>query len=406
MSRRILLFILIVGLFSSFSYADYSQNPPVTRIRLSQQLVTSLLRYTRSDIIPEIDLKLLPVENQIELTGRVKGKVYEYLLFAGERYREETPLGTRFSLKFEIKALDDGFLKFVFHKFELGEGINMLPLFNRNYDPQAGELYGQPHLVVETLLWLFKLAPMQDYLVRVKNLEAKTVDIRDLFRFDEEGSMSFKVKSDVISRFLPSPHLEELRIWGLESVVDVDANKVALELALGKGTREHFLPYLKTRRVAYPYWWKEKLRKAAAGEKDLRQNDIHVLQTISIPTLNEIMEAVLPMLNTDKSQKAYDNKEDKAFLFKKVAFELVQASDNPKKSQLKAKIVLKTWDEDGWWGIFPRTKSIWTEVESVYDVKVKLRAKDNNHVEGELYGVELSGKDITWLLTLKMTMTR
>ena len=89
----------------------FSYDAPVTTLRISQPLLTSLFHFLKSDTLTDIDLKILPIENQFELKGKMKGSLYEKLIFSGEKYEEEYPAGLLFTLNFSVVVLEEGFVR-------------------------------------------------------------------------------------------------------------------------------------------------------------------------------------------------------------------------------------------------------------------------------------------------------
>ena len=354
----------------------FSYDAPVTTLRISQPLLTSLFHFLKSDTLTDIDLKILPIENQFELKGKMKGSLYEKLIFSGEKYEEEYPAGLLFTLNFSVVVLEEGFVTLVFNRLDFFEESGRVTLFNRF--PIAPETRGQPHLVSEILLWLLEYVPLDQYLVKLFDSNDTHI-VRNYFQMGNDGTMLFQFKPSFFAQFLPHPFIEELKLWGLSPVIDIDAQKFSLEVALGKGYRADFLHYEEVRRRPYPYF-----------KEFTKDSPISFEHTLSIDGLNALMEASLPFMNSPEKQKQYNNHEEDSFLVKNITFSLREISTTHE-PELKAHIVLQEWNKDNFGFRLPPWKTLYTEKISTYEVEAKLKTKDNNQIESELVGAQIYG---------------
>src|SRR3989338_6031767 len=98
---------------------------PAVSVRISQERLTDLLKFTASEWVPELNIVLDPVHNRFDLFGRVKGGLYHYALLE-KRYEERYPQGMLFHLRFGIELLQasqsDHTLHIIADRLDLFEG--------------------------------------------------------------------------------------------------------------------------------------------------------------------------------------------------------------------------------------------------------------------------------------------
>ena len=171
---------------------------PAVSVRISQERLTDLLKFTASEWVPELNIVLDPVHNRFDLFGRVKGKLYQYTILE-KRHEEHYPQGMLFHLRFGIELLQDRTFHIVADRLDLFEGEGVVTIYDR---PK-----GQPDLVIETLLWLLKLIPEpQRYFGTV---EAAA----------EPGVLKCQLQKNILSQFLDHPEIEKLELWSLSPLI-------------------------------------------------------------------------------------------------------------------------------------------------------------------------------------------
>ena len=348
---------------------------PAVSVRISQERLTDLLKFTASEWVPELNIVLDPVHNRFDLFGRVKGKLYQYTILE-KRHEEHYPQGMLFHLRFGIELLSDRTLHIIADRLDLFEREGMVTIYDR---PK-----GQSDLVIETLLWLLKLIPEPERYFSTVEAAA------------EPGVLKCQLQKNILSQFLDHPEVEKLELWSLSPVIDVDMHKFALEIALGKGDRSSFDHYKEVRQRPYRFF-----------KEFEKETPMHVKFSASIEGMNDFMEALLPYMNSTESQTAFQQKKEDAWLLEKIRFEMFAdpKASGPEalRSKLQVTVGMRQWETDNWGWRFPPWSTFQVEKPSQFMLEARLGVHDQNSIGEDLtalefYNISLKG---TFLSAIK-----
>ena len=388
--KKVLFAGITLFLLSTHIFADYKA--PEIRIHLSQEKVSSLLKFAANRWLTDVDLELLPIENRFVLKGRIKGDAYTYLPFSAPYFDRDYPNGILFQLKFQVEILGNHFIRLGFDRLSFFEETP----YNFVERSPAIVIYdrphGQPHLVTETLLALLQLISLENYLLPLS--PPSRTPAMQYFLFEEDASMTFQLQPHVFSQFLPHPKLDTLELWALEPIIDTDMKKIALEIAMGSGDRSSFKRIvIDTRRKTF-----------RAFHPPQTPTPYHMKYFISVDGLNSLLEAGMPILNDEEALKEFEADKEEGFLIQKVKVDMYHdpkvQSLEPLQSALRIELQSKAWDAKGNGWKFWQTR--YEEAIQNYVFEARFHAKDENELIGELTyldaeWIQLNEGKISWL---------